>query len=96
MKITSWDYNRAMQMQCLRNISNISDGQMLPFLLDQVNGPICQVSADGGYDRRTCYEAIARRGAKAAIPPRHGAKIWQIGNCRAERLARDENLRRIR
>jgi len=85
-----------MQMQCLRNISNISDGQMLPFLLDQVNGPICQVSADGGYDRRTCYEVIARRGAKAAIPPRHGAKIWQIGNCRAERLARDENLRRIR
>jgi len=76
--------------------NSISDGQMLPFLLDQVPGPIYQVSADGGYDRRTCYEAIARRGAKATIPPRHGAKIWQHGNCRAERLARDENLRRIR
>ena len=76
--------------------NNISDGQMLPFLLDQIPRPICQVSADGSYDRRTCYEVIARRGAKAAIPPRHGAKIWQHGNCRAERLARDENLRRIR
>ena len=30
------------------------------------------------------------------IPPRHGARIWQHGNCKAERLARDENLRRIR
>jgi len=76
--------------------NSVSDGQMLPSLLDQVTQPICQVSADGGYDRRTCYEAIASRGAKAAIPPRRGAKIWQHGNCRAERLARDENLRRIR
>ena len=76
--------------------NSISDGQMLAQLLDQVPQTLCQVSADGGYDRRTCYEAIAKRGAKAAIPPRHGARIWQHGNCRAERLARDENLRRIR
>jgi len=62
----------------------------------QVEQPICQVSADGGYDRRACYEAIAQRGAKATIPPRRGAKIWQHGNSTAERLARDENLRRIR
>lgn len=76
--------------------NSISDGQMLPELLDQVTQPLCQVSADGGYDRRTCYEAIAERGAKAAIPPRHGARIWQHGNSKQERLARDENLRRIR
>ena len=69
---------------------------MLPSLLEQVTQPICQVSADGGYDRRTCYEAIAKRGAKAAIPPRRGTKIWQHGNSKAQRLARDENLRRVR
>lgn len=69
---------------------------MLQTLLEQVPHPIAQVSADGGYDRRTCYEAIAKREAKAVIPPRRGAKIWQHGNCKAERLARDENLRRIR
>lgn len=69
---------------------------MLPALLAQVPQAVCQVSADGGYDRRTCYEAIAGRGAKAAVPPRRGAKIWQHGNCKAERLSRDENLRRIR
>jgi len=69
---------------------------MLPELLEQVMQPIAQVSADGGYDHPSCYEVIAKRNARAAIPPRRSAKIWQHGNCKAERLARDENLRRIR
>lgn len=76
--------------------NSISDGQVLPSLLEQVEQAVCQVSADGGYDRRTCYEAIAGRGARAAIPPRRGARIWQHGNRKEERLARDENLRRVR
>ena len=48
--------------------NSISDGEMLPVLLEQVPQTICQVSADGGYDRRTCYEAIAQRGAKDTMP----------------------------
>ncbi len=52
--------------------NSVSDGQVLPSLLEQVEQALCQVSADGGYDRRTCYEAIAGRGARAAIPPRRG------------------------
>ncbi len=85
------------QVQAAATTTNsISDGQVLPLLLEQIMQPIGQVSADGGYDRRTCYEAIAERQAKAAIPPRRGAKIWQHGNSEQERLARDENLRRIR
>ncbi len=85
------------QVQAAATTTNsISDGEMLPKLLEQVPQPVDQVSADGGYDRRTCYEAIAARGAKAAIPPRRGAKIWQHGNSKQGRLARDENLRRIR
>jgi hypothetical protein len=61
-----------------------------------VTEAVCQVSADGGYDSRACYEAIAGRGARAAVPPRRGARIWRHGNSRQERLARDENLRRVR
>jgi IS5 family transposase len=72
------------------------DSQELPDLLDQVQEEITQVSGDGAYDRRGCYDAIRQRGARAAIPPQHNAKIWQHGNTKAERLARDENLRRIR
>ena len=76
--------------------NNYSDSQILPDLLAQVEEAIRQVSGDGGYDRRNCYETIRARQAQATIPPQHNAKIWQHGNTKAERLARDENLRRIR
>ena len=76
--------------------NNYSDSQVLPDLLAQVDEEVKQVSGDGGYDRRNCYEAIGERQAQATIPPQHNAKIWQHGNTKAERLARDENLRRIR
>jgi IS5 family transposase len=74
----------------------IADSQVLEELLEQVEEDIEQVSGDGSYDKRNCYEAIRKRKAKAAIPPRKDAKIWQHGNRKQERLIRDENLRRIR
>jgi IS5 family transposase len=76
--------------------NDFKDSQLLPDLLDQVADEIKQVSADGAYDSRNCYEAIRGRGARAAIPPRKGARIWRHGNTKAERHIRDENLRRIR
>jgi hypothetical protein len=50
----------------------------------------------GAYDQRKCYDPLNKHGAKAAIPPRKGGKIWQHANSKAERHVRDENLRRIR
>jgi IS5 family transposase len=76
--------------------NNYHDSEVLPDLLAQVDEEISQVSGDGAYDRRVCYDTIRARRARAAIPPQHNAKIWQHGNTKAERLARDENLRRIR
>jgi DDE family transposase len=76
--------------------NSVSDGEMLPELLAEVPGAVAQVSADGAYDQRKVYEAINERQAQAAIPPRRGARIWQHGNSREERLVRDENLRSIR
>ena len=61
--------------------AGVSDDDALPDLLAGVPGAIGQVSADGAYDKRRCYEAIEERGAQAAIPPRRDAKIWQHGNC---------------
>lgn len=72
------------------------DGQALPALLEQVAGTIKQVTGDGGYDDRRCYEAIRARKARAVIPPQQGARIWHHGNLRGERHDRDENLRFIR
>lgn len=72
------------------------DSQVLPDLLAQVDEAISQVSGDGAYDRRNCYAAIGTRQAQATIAPQRTAKLWCHGNTKAERLARDQNLRRLR
>ena len=76
--------------------AGVSDDAALPDILAQVEGAISQVSADGAYDKRHCYDALAERGAIAVIPPRRDAKIWQHGNCAGAPWQRDENLRAIR
>jgi hypothetical protein len=52
------------------------DGEILPELLEQIEGDIEQVSADGAYDTKACHAAIAQRDARATIPPREGAAPW--------------------
>lgn len=76
--------------------NNYGDGQVLPDLLAQVESELSQVTGDGGYDDRQCYEVISERGARAVIPPQKGARIWRHGNRKQERHARDENVRSIR
>jgi hypothetical protein len=76
--------------------NSFKDSQLLPDLLEQVEDKLSQVSADGAYDSRNCYDAIREREARAAIPPQKRAKIWQHGNTKRERHIRDENLRAIR
>jgi IS5 family transposase len=68
--------------------NNFTDGEILPDLLDQVADKIKQVTGDGGYDKRNCYQAIRERQARAAIPPQKNAKIWRHGNTKSERLER--------
>ncbi len=82
--------------------NNVSDSETLPQLLEQVEEPIAQISGDGGYDKRPCYEFLQERQQgqgqplKVTIPPRRGARIWRHGNKKEDRLARDENVRCIR
>ncbi len=76
--------------------NNIDDAEMMPVLLDNIEGEITQVSADGAYDKDKAYQSIDEHQAIAAIPPRKDAVIHQHGNCDKPPLARDENLRRIR
>src|SRR5689334_6869869 len=83
-------------VSAVASTNDVSDAEVLPDLLQDVPGEIEQVSADGAYDQRKCYDALNRHGAKAAIPPRKGAKIWRHASSKAERHVRDENLRRIR
>jgi IS5 family transposase len=82
--------------------NDVADSAALPELLEQVEGPISQISADGTYDKRRCYDTIRQRQGEQeepitiSIPPQKNARIWQHGNTKQERLARDQNLRRIR
>jgi hypothetical protein len=53
------------------------DCEVLSGLLEQIKEPIGQVDGDGAYDTREVHDAIAARGAKAAIPPRENAVAWE-------------------
>ena len=79
-------------MACVLTDSRGHEKNMLPTLLDEISEPIDQVSGDGGYDFKTCYDAIAEREAKAVIPPRKSAIFHNNGFMDA----RDDNLRRIK
>jgi Transposase DDE domain len=70
---------------------DVGDCEVLPQLLDAITEPIEQVSADGAYDTIGCHQAIARRLARPAIPPRENAVITDIGQWDA----REEAVRRI-
>jgi len=76
--------------------NDVHDSEVFEDLLDGIDEEIDQVSADGAYDQRHCYDALMEHEAKASIPPRKNAKIWQHGNCKAPAHPRDENLRQIR
>ncbi len=76
--------------------NKVHDGTVLKDILDGIEAKIEQVSADGAYDHRHCYDEITERQAKPVIPPRKDAVIWQHGNCKAPPHPRDENLRYIR
>jgi hypothetical protein len=76
--------------------NDVHDSEVLPEVLEAIPEMIDQVSTDGGYDTKSCYDAIADRNARAVIVPRRDAKITLHGNRKGKRYARDENLRRIR
>ncbi|MEE8270034.1 MAG: transposase [Nitrospinaceae bacterium] len=60
--------------------SHVHDSLMLSSLLTQISGKLFQVSGDGAYDTKACYESIGQRGAKATIPPRRNAKRMKFPN----------------
>ncbi len=75
--------------------SSTHESRVLPALLAAVPGDVHQVSGDGAYDTRACYESIGKRGATATIPPRRNAKPWEpIPGADSLRM-RNVNLRQM-
>jgi hypothetical protein len=62
--------------------SNIHDADVFSELLEQMDVPVEQVSADGAYDKRKVYDELAEHGLRAAIPPQDGAAHWETGHPR--------------
>ena len=74
-----------------------ADSQGAPKLMAQETAAIEAIVGDGGYDRRTVYEAgLALRVKEFRIPPQKNAKVWFHGNRHAPPYPRDQNLRQIR
>ncbi len=59
------------------SLSNVSDGEVLPNLLKQTRRRIVEISGDGAYDTRLCYETIRIKRATPLFPPREGAAFWE-------------------
>ena len=75
--------------------SHVHDSQVLPRLLTQISGTVCQVSGDGAYDTKACYASIGQRKAKATISPRRNAKQMRCSHPPKKLAIRDANLRQI-
>ena len=73
--------------------SDIGDAPMPPEPLAQipVNQDIASLTAEGAYDTRNCYDAIAERGAHAVGTPRKNAKPCKTATAGA--IARNKALR---
>ncbi len=76
----------------MASTNDLRDDALLGDLLSQVPGPIEQVSGDGIYDTAACYRLLEKRKARAAIPPRQGARR----SPKPELEARNAHIERIR
>jgi hypothetical protein len=64
-----------------------TDADVFEGLLEQIEGNIDQISADGAYDTCAVYEAARQRNARLIVPPRGNAVPWEEGHPRTEALA---------
>jgi hypothetical protein len=71
---------------------DVGDVSALPDLLDQIEGPVGSVTADGAYDGDTVYDEVLQRhsAARVIIPPRSTAVLSEAGTTQ-----RDDHLRSI-
>jgi hypothetical protein len=75
--------------------SRVHDSQPVPSLLAQIPDPIGQVSGDGAYDTRGCYEAVLQRGAAPVFVPRRTAQPCPTSDPMGWRAARNGVLQQI-
>jgi Transposase DDE domain len=76
--------------------SRAHDSQQLPSLLEQIPDPVGQVSGDGAYDTRACYEAVLQCGATPTFVPRRTAQSRATSDPTGWRATRNQVLQQIK
>ena len=76
--------------------NSFKDNELFEDLLTGIDNRISQISADGAYDSRDCYNICKDSGIKLVVPPRRNAVIERHGNCHDPPLPRDTHIREIR
>lgn len=70
------------------------DGNYLPGLINEIAGEIDQITGDGAYDKKNCYQIAYQRGARGVFPPQHDAIVQRNKYKKDPALeARDEVVR---
>lgn len=64
-----------------------ADCEVFGGLLNQIEGTIKQVDADGAYDTRAVYTVASEHGANLVVPPRDNAVPWEEGHPRNQVIA---------
>ena len=62
------------------------DNEVFKDLVDQVEGSIEQIDADGAYDTHEAYDVAKDRGATLVVPPRENAIPWEAEHPRTQTL----------
>ena len=78
---------------------SFKDNELLPDMLNGLEGDISRVSGDGAYDARNCWDFCHNTGIEGIFPPRRGAKIRTHGNSKVSdppSLGRDNHIRQLR
>lgn len=82
-------------LAAVASTNNVSDDDAFADVIDGIDEEIEQVSGDGAYDKRKCYDKIAARGAKPTIPPRKDAVRWEEEPDGPQKHPRNQVLERI-
>ena len=76
--------------------SSFKDNELFEEFITVIDLPISQVSADGAYDSKNCYNISKAKGIKFVVPPRKTDVIQKHDNCRESPILRDLHIREIR
>lgn len=75
--------------------NDVSDGEVLEDLLDQIPGDLNSIAGDGAYDNGPYYKEIHKRGAQPLIPPRRKTVVHEEDNVLFERNKAIERIQAL-